>query len=144
VKTTTPADLNKSIALEFHEAFARGDLDECRRLLSPDVRVYNTGLTGAPTREQLLQFAQAFLDAFSDHAIRFTHQVSEGEWVSSWGSYQATHIGNFHGIPATGRTIEIQLCVLDRVVHAEIVEHHGAFDAMALLQQLGALPIALP
>jgi len=139
VKTTT-ADLNKSIAREFNDAFARGDLDECRRLLSPDVRVYNTGLAGSPTREQLLQLAQSFLGAFSDHIIRFSHQVSEGEWVSSWGSYKATHTGNFQGIPATGRTIEIQLCLLDRIVNAEIVEHHGVFDAMALMQQLGALP----
>lgn len=140
MKTTTTADLNKSIAREFHDAFARGDLDECRRLLSPEVRVYNTGLVGSPTREHLLQLAQSFLEAFSDHAIRFTHQVSEGEWVSLWGRYSATHTGNFHGIPATGHTIEIQLCVLDRIVNAEIIEHHGAFDSMALLQQLGALP----
>jgi predicted ester cyclase len=84
--------------------------------------------------------AQSFLGAFSDHIIRFSRQVSEGEWVSSWGSYKATHTGNFQGIPATGRTIEIQLCLLDRIVNAEIVEHHGAFDALALMQQLGALP----
>jgi predicted ester cyclase len=141
VKTTTTADLNKSIALEFYDACARGDLDECRRLLSPDVRVYNTGLAGSPTREQLLQLARTFLAAFSDHAIRFTHQVSEGEWVSSWGRYRATHTGHFHGLLATGRTIEIPVCVLDRVVNAEIVEHHGAFDALALMQQLGALPL---
>ncbi len=135
-----PVDLNKSIAREFNAAFARGDVHECRRWLSPDVRVYNTGLAGSATREQLLQFAQAFLNAFSDHVIRLTHQVSEGEWVSSWGNYRATHTGDFNGIPATGRTIEIQLCFLDHVVNAEIVEHHGVFDSLALMQQLSALP----
>lgn len=140
MNTTKTTDLNKSITLEFYAAFERGDLNECRRLLSPDVRVYNTGTSGVQNREQFLQFGQAFLDAFDNHAIRFTRQVSEGEWVSSWGTYKATHTGNFNGIPATGRTIEIQLCILDRVVNAEIVEHHGVFDTMALMQQLGAIP----
>src|SRR6185503_10033989 len=107
-------DLNKAIAREFSVAFARGDLNECRCFLSPDVRVYNTGLADWATREQLFQFAQSFLNAFSNHVIRLTHQVSEGEWVSSWGSYTATHTGDFNGLPATGRTIEIQLCLLDR------------------------------
>jgi predicted ester cyclase len=135
------ADLNKSIAREFNAAFARGDLNECQRLLSPDVRVFNTGIAETQNREQFMQFGQVFLDAFSDHVVRFTHQVSEGDWVSSWGSYKATHTGYFNGIPATGRTIEIQLCLLDRIVNAEIVEHHGVFDSMALMQQLGVMPV---
>jgi C-1 hydroxylase len=134
-------DLNKSIAREFNDAFTRGDLNECRRLLSPDVRVHNTGMAGSPTREQFIQFAQAFLSAFSDHAVRWTHQVSEGEWVSSWGRYTAVHTGDFNGLRATGRRVEIQWCLLDRIVNAEIVEHHGLFDSMALLQQLDANPL---
>jgi predicted ester cyclase len=65
-------------------------------------------------------------------------------WASSWGTYKATHTGNFNGIPATGRTIEIQLCILDRIVNAEIVEHHGVSDSMAMIQQLGAMPAPTP
>jgi predicted ester cyclase len=141
---TTTTDLNKSIVLKFNAAFERGDINECRRYLSPDARVYNTGLAGSQNREQFLQFGQVFLDAFSDHVIRLPRQVSEGEWVSSWGTYKATHTGDFNGIPATGRTFEIQLCILDRIVSAEIVEHHGVFDSMALMQQLGAIPMPAP
>src|SRR5262245_23619930 len=87
-------DLNKSIVLAFNSAFERGDLNECRRLLSPDVRVFHTGVPGALNREQILLFSQGFLDAFSNHVIRFSHQVVEDDWVASWGSYSAIHTGD--------------------------------------------------
>ena len=137
---TTTTDLNKSIVLKFHAAFERGDLNECRRCLSPDVRVYNTGTPGSQNREQFIQFGQMFLNGFSDNAIRFPHQVTEGEWVSSWGTWKATHTGDFNGIPATGRKIDVQICLLDHIVNAEIVEHRASFDVMGLMQQIGAIP----
>ena len=134
-------DLNKSIVLKFHEAFGRGDLNEAMRYLSPDIRVYQVGMPGPLNREQFRQVAEALLGGFSDNHEAYSHQVAEGEWVGSWGTWSATHTGTFNGIPATGRKVHVQECLLDRIVNGEIVEHHANFDAMGLMQQLGVIPM---
>jgi predicted ester cyclase len=44
------------------------------------------------------------------------------------------------GIPATGKSVSIQVLDIIRVVDGHIVEHWGLMDSMGLMQQLGALP----
>lgn len=133
-------DLNKSILLKFHEVFDRGDLNEAMRFISPDARIYQPGTPGPLNREQFRQVGEAFLGGFSDNHEVFAHLVGEGEWVSSWGTWTATHTGTFNGIPATGRNVNVQVCLLDRIVNGQIVEHHANFDVMGLMQQLGVIP----
>ena len=47
------------------------------------------------------------------------------------------HIGEFGGIPATGRTVHVPLCVVYDLDHDQITRGRVYFEMPALLQQLG-------
>lgn len=50
---------------------------------------------------------------------------------------RATHEGDFMGIPATGRQVDVPGIIIYRVADQQIVEHWMQIDSMALMQQLG-------
>jgi predicted ester cyclase len=51
-----------------------------------------------------------------------------------------THQGEFQGIPATGRTVTITGMGIARIEDGRIAESWWDFDALGLMQQLGAVP----
>ena len=52
-----------------------------------------------------------------------------------------THQGEFLGMAATGRSVDVQLIDITRFGDDGLArEHWGVFDALALMQQLGAFP----
>jgi hypothetical protein len=53
------------------------------------------------------------------------------------GTFTATHLGEFQGLPPTGKQISLSIMHIDRVEDGKIVEHWGQGDALGLMQQLG-------
>lgn len=51
-----------------------------------------------------------------------------------------THTGDFRGLPATNKKIELTGHMMFRMLDSRIVEAHGYWDMLGLLQQLGILP----
>ena len=52
-----------------------------------------------------------------------------------------THEGEFMGMPATGKAINVQAIDIVRFGDDGLArEHWGVFDVMAMMQQLGAAP----
>lgn len=53
---------------------------------------------------------------------------------------QATHTGNYMGVPPTGKKINCSVLGIARVDKGKIAEHWGVTDELAMMAQLGALP----
>jgi predicted ester cyclase len=70
--------------------------------------------------------------------------VAEGDLVSARFVFTGTHQGEFMGVPATGKRVEVEGFDLVRVRDGRATEHWGQMDAMALMQQLGAIPAEAP
>jgi predicted ester cyclase len=51
-----------------------------------------------------------------------------------------TQKGEFQGIPASGRGIELSGMRLDRLRDRKVISEHVYFDRLALPEQLGAAP----
>jgi predicted ester cyclase len=52
-----------------------------------------------------------------------------------------THRGEFMDVPATGKSIDVQLIDIMRFGDDGLVhEHWGVFDALAMMRQLGVVP----
>lgn len=54
------------------------------------------------------------------------------------GDFVGKHIGEFAGIPATGKDVRVPLCVVYDVANGQIKHGRVYFEMPALLQQLGA------
>ena len=96
---------------------------------------------GMPTgREGMKQMLGMMFGAFPDLHSTTEEVIAEGDLVVGRHTTTGTHSGDFMGIPATGKRISIQEVHIVRVVNGKAVEHWGAVDQMAMMQQLGVIP----
>ena len=51
-----------------------------------------------------------------------------------------THQGEFFGIPASGRRVEISGINIDRVEGGKVVEEWASYDLLGAMRQLGTVP----
>ena len=93
-----------------------------------------------PTIEGVKAFFRAQIAAFPDLAMKVQDIIDGGDKVAARVRLTGTHKGEFMGMPPTGRTIDVQLIDIMRFGDDGLVyEHWGVLDAMAMMQQLGAL-----
>lgn len=92
--------------------------------------------------EALRQHIAATEAAFPHYELLADDLIAEGDKVVVRFCLRATHQGEFMGIPATGRSMNVPGLIIYRVaanedMEAKIVEHWLQIDALALMQQLG-------
>jgi len=135
---TTKHDEIASLQRRVMEAIDRQDWPAVKELTAPRLRVH----VGGPDTDFDGWLAQGkmFYGAFPDGKHELQEVVVENDRAAVRGVWRGTHAGTFNGIPATGRTVAIDLAMMDRFVNGRLVEHWGIFDALGLLQQIGAIP----
>ena len=90
--------------------------------------------------EGYVQWVAAYRNAFPDVVFSVEDQVAEGDKIALRWTAQGTHVGPLMGIPPTGRTIQISGAVILRFAGGRAVESWGNWDALGMLQQIGAIP----
>jgi len=90
------------------------------------------------------QLVERYISAFPNATMRITESVAEGDMIASHWTATGTHTGELMGIAPTGRDVTVEGTQFDRIRDGKIVESHGLFDALGLLQQIGAVPAGAP
>ena len=118
-----------------------GDLDGFAELLSEDF-VEHEEFPGIPqTKAGVLQFFTMFRTAFPD--LRFEPQqvFTRDDTAAVYFRATGTNTGEFMGMPATGKSIDVNGLDIVRFGDDGVGrEHWGLFDAMKMMQQLGLMP----
>ena len=118
-----------------------GDLDGFGELLSDDFVEHEQAPGLAPGKEGVLQFFTMYRAAFPDLRFEPEQTFTNGDSVSVYVRVTGTHQGEFMGIPATGKSIDIHGVDIVRFSDDGVGrEHWGVFDAMTMMQQLGVVP----
>ena len=78
--------------------------------------------------------------AFPDFQTTVEQLIVEGDQVAARLTHTATHLGEFMGIPATGRTATVTASGIFRIAGDRLVENRVIFDSLGLLRQLGVIP----
>ncbi|RCJ21550.1 ester cyclase [Nostoc sp. ATCC 43529] len=128
---------NKAIVLQFYKAFDDRKIDRALQLLAPNFVAHLAGMSEPLDGEQFKQFGMSFYLAFSEGQHIFDEVLVAGDKVVTCGTFTATHLGEFQGLPPTGKRIELSIMHIDRVEDGKIVEHWGQGDALGLMKQLG-------
>jgi steroid delta-isomerase-like uncharacterized protein len=128
---------NKQIVLELYAAFDRGEFDRVRQVMSADFVAHLVGMPKALDREAFIQFGLEFWTAFPDGCHQFDEVIVEDNKVVTSGKFRATHLGKFQGLPATGKSIEIEVIHIDKLIDDRIVYHWGQGNQAGMMQQLG-------
>lgn len=131
------AEQNQSIVLQFYKAFDNRNIDQALALLAPNFVAHLAGVPEPLDGDDFQQFGMTFYLAFSNGQHTFDEVIVESNKVVTCGTFTATHLGEFQGIPSTGKQIKLSVMHIDRVEDGKIVEHWGQGDALGLMQQLG-------
>ena len=92
-----------------------------------------------PGREGWKQQFAMMLIAFPDLHFTVDVVVAEGDKVASRLTINATHNGEFMGLPPTGNQGSITGVDIFRIVGGKVVERWGNYDLFGLMQQIGAV-----
>jgi steroid delta-isomerase-like uncharacterized protein len=117
------------------------DIDAFGEGLADDIVEHEElpGLEAAPTSEDVKAFFRMQIAAFPDLAMTVQDIVDGGDKLAARVRFTGTHEGEFMGMPATGRAVDVQLIDIMRFADDGLVhEHWGVFDTMTMMQQLGA------
>ncbi|MDB5215844.1 MAG: hypothetical protein JWO86_3771 [Myxococcaceae bacterium] len=83
---------------------------------------------------------QTFRSGFPDLRLTIEDIGTSGDRVFMRWTARGTHRGIFMGIPPTNNRGEIRGITIDRIGGGKLVEHHGSYDSLLLLQITGAVP----
>ena len=86
------------------------------------------------------EFASMFRNAFPDEQLSVEEQVVEGDMVVTRWIASGTHQGELMGIAPTGNRVTVAGTSVERVVDGKIEETWDNYDALGMMQQIGAIP----
>ncbi len=81
---------------------------------------------------------------FPDYHATVDAVIVEGDTAAVRYSGQGTHTGPFRGLTPTGKQIAYSGMVFVRIAANRITEEWLCWDALGVMQQLGALPSSAP
>ena len=135
------ADNGKTVRRFYEEVINGGRLDVIDELVAADMVEHQEFPGIPPTREGVKQFFAIWREAFPDTKATIELLVEGGDLVAVYGSWSATHQGEFMGIPATGKRIDVPSADFVRFnADGKCIEHWGVFDGAVMMQQLGVIP----
>jgi predicted ester cyclase len=109
-----PIDHNKAIVLQFYKAFDDRQIEQALELLAPNFTARMAGIPQPLNGEDFKQFGMSFYLAFSQGQHVFDEIVVAGDKVVTCGTFTATHLGEFQGLPPTGKQIKLAVMHIDR------------------------------
>jgi len=123
------------------ECFNQGTVDAVDELFSEDFVEHNPTFPGSDGgRDGFKQMIHTMHSAFPDFRTEVLDQIAAGDRVVERWVSRGTHEGEFLGVPATGKVIEVEGMDISRLEGGRVVEHWTQMDTLGVLQQLGLVP----
>jgi steroid delta-isomerase-like uncharacterized protein len=131
-----------SAAKEIHEEMADAwnarDYTRLRRLLHPEYSYTGSDgkeVTGGP--DAGIGVAKMFAEAFPDGRLRVIRVLAQGNIAMAEMVAKGSHGGDFLGVAATGRPVEVGICNVIELRDGTIYREHEYMDMLAMMTQLG-------
>ena len=138
-----PVEENKALFQRwFEDVVNANDYSKVEELLAPDYRAHFPGAPEAIDRDGHRGMVELFAAAFPDWEEQIQDVIAEGDRVVLRVTAGGTHEGEFQGIAPTGKQVTITGMGIVRIEDGQIAESWWEFDAIGLMQQLGAIPAA--
>ena len=139
-RDTTSSDNTEAVRRLLTDGFGGGDLSIVDELVAPDFVEHQNGAQGEGP-EALKRIIRGLHESLTDMRLIVQGIVAEGDDVWVRARAYGDNTLPIMGMPATGRSIEIDVLDVIRFRDGKIVEHWGVADRLGMLQQLGLLPL---
>jgi steroid delta-isomerase-like uncharacterized protein len=124
-----------------YELLSAGDVDGFGEHVAEDFVEHEEMPDLEPSKEGVMQMFRMYLAGFPDLRMEAEDVLVSGDKVVARVRATGTQQGEFMGLPATGKSVDVQLIDIIRFGDDGLArEHWGVFDALGMMQQLGAIP----
>jgi predicted ester cyclase len=119
----------RGVLIDLAAAASRRDIDAIRELSQND---------------RLTESFRRLLTAFPDATVEIEWTSCDADRAAGWAAIRGTHLGEWRGLPATGRSIDVHGMLAVQVTPENDVEDFWlANDWLSIATQIG-VPLALP
>jgi steroid delta-isomerase-like uncharacterized protein len=133
------AESNKALVRAYFEAIDTGEAAIIANFLAPDY------VEHASAFPDLRAGVEGVHDVFRLSNVAFTNfkhviedQIAEGDRVVTRVTATGDHVGDYWGVPATGKTVSMEGIAIHRIAGGKIAEHWGKSDLYGLIQRMKA------
>ena len=133
---------NATLARRIHEAWNERNFDEIAEATAPDatLTIVGSGDTFAGV-EGSRAYNTMWADGFPDGKVTVDRVIESGDYVVVEFTGRGTHTGtlatSMGEIPATGRSLTLQLCDVMDFKYGKVQSQKTYFDTGSLMAQLG-------
>jgi steroid delta-isomerase-like uncharacterized protein len=132
---------NKAVARRtLEEVWNQGKIELAEELYAPGYISNDPNNPGVRGPEGLRRLVAAYRAAFPDLQFTIEEQIAEGDLVATRWTVRGTQRGAMMGLPPTGKSVTVAGMAISRISGGQIVEDNVSYDALGLMQQLGAIP----
>jgi steroid delta-isomerase-like uncharacterized protein len=133
-------EANKALVRRFiREIFEAGRAEALDELVAPGF-VRHTGPAGDTDRDELRAAMDRVSKGLADAVFIIEDMIAEDDRVAVRVTASARQVGEFMGVPPSGRSYTIGEIHIFRVREGKIAEHWHQADFLGMMRQLGALP----
>ena len=133
---------NADLARRVHEAWNERNFDEIADLTADDATLT---IVGSGDTFEGIEGARAYnnmwADGFPDGQVTVDRVIESGDWVVVEFTGRGTHTGtlatSMGEIPATGRSLTLQLCDVMEFKNGKVRSQSTYFDTGSMMAQLG-------
>jgi len=131
---------NKDIARRLvEEVFVQGRAETVDEIVSPEFRSHSWPSTG-DGRGDVKGAIERVSQGLTDIGFSIDDVIAEDDRVAVRVTATGRQVGEFMGMPPSGKSYRIGEIHIFRIADGQIVEHWDQIDTLSMLQQLGALP----
>ncbi len=124
-----------------YELLSTGDIEGFGDHVADDFVEHEETPGLEPSKDGVKQMFRMYRAAFPDLRMKAEDVLVSGDKAVARVRATGTHQGEFMGMPATGKSVDVQLIDIIRFGDDGLAhEHWGVFDALGMMQQLGAIP----
>lgn len=124
---------NKALVRGFYDDINRGDVAGFMAKLADDFVEHEAFPGVPPTRQGVGMLFEQLRNAFSGFRMNVEAIAAEGDMVMVRGTMTGTHVGEFMGVPPSGKEVRMPFCDWTGVRNGKAVEHWGVTDGSALM-----------
>ena len=130
------SETRKSVVAELYHAYSTGAVEHLDSIVAPDFVDHSPAPGQAPGIDGLRQLVAQFRTAFPDGEIIPREMLADRDKVVARVSLTGTHVGEFHGVPPSGKRMIANGTETFKFEHGVITESWSIFGPLIEMQRL--------
>ena len=136
-----PADNKAIVRRLYEEVWNKRKLEVVNELISPSHALQGPNIFGSSIGpEAYKRQVSSLLEAYPDLLWTIEDTIAERDKVVACWTLSGTHKGDYMGVPATNKKVSVGGMTIHHIAGGKIMDSHTNWDALGMMQQLGAVP----